>query len=125
MLLDTNAIPAWAKGNTELWQALRPDRTWHLPAIALGAYRYGLLKSTRRVELEAWLESVEAAGVVLAADAATARHDAELRREFDVLRGDVPDHDIWIGALALQHDVAVVSKDAHFDKMPGVRRIGW
>ena len=62
---------------------------------------------------------------MLAADGTTARHDAELRRALEVLRGEGPYHDIWIGALALQHNVEVVSRDAHFDKMPGVRRIGW
>ena len=125
MLLDTNAISAWAKGDAALLQALRPDRTWYLPSIALGEYRYGLLKSTRRAELEAWLESVEAACLVLAADGATARHYAELRRALDAEHGVVPYHDIWVGALALQHDVEVVSREAHFDVMPGVRRIGW
>ena len=125
MLLDTNAISAWAKGDAGLLQALRPDRPWYLPAIALGEYRYGLLKSTRRMELEAWLESVEESCVVLAADGTTARHYAELRRALDMERGEVPYHDLWIGALARQHDLAVVSRDAHFDTMPGVRRIGW
>ena len=38
---------------------------------------------------------------------------------------EVPYHDLWIGALALQHNVEVVSRDAHFDLMPDVRRIGW
>lgn len=125
MLLDTNAISAWAKDDADLLRALRPDRTWYLSAIALGEYRYGLLKSTRRIELEAWLESIENACVVLAADATTARHYATLRRTLDGVPGEVPYHDIWIGALALQHNVEVVSRDAHFDAMPGVRRIGW
>ena len=40
------------EGDAALWQALRPDRTWYLPGIALGEDRYGLLKSTRRAELE-------------------------------------------------------------------------
>jgi tRNA(fMet)-specific endonuclease VapC len=125
MLLDTNAISAWAKDDADLWRALRPDRTWYLPAIALGEYRYGLLKSTRRVELEAWLESVENACVLLAADGETAKHYATLRRSFDTAEEEVPYHDIWIRALALQHNIEVVSRDAHFDGMPGVRRIGW
>lgn len=125
MLLDTNAISAWAKDDADLLRALRPDRTWYLSAIALGEYRYGLLKSTRRTELEAWLESIENACVVLAADGTTARHYATLRRALDTAPGEVPYHDIWIGALALQHNVEVVSRDAHFDAMPGVRRIGW
>ena len=104
---------------------MHPDRTWYLSAIALGEYRYGLLKSNRRSELEAWLESIENACVVLAADGTTARHYATLRRALDGAPGEVPYHDIWIGALALQHNVEVVSRDAHFDGMPGVRRIGW
>jgi predicted nucleic acid-binding protein len=48
-----------------------------------------------------------------------------LRRALDTERRDVPYHDIWIGALALPHNPKVVSRDAHFDKMPGVRRIAW
>ena len=125
MLLDTNAISAWAKGDTALWSALRPDRPWHLPGIALGEYRYGLLKSTRRSELEHWLDQIEEACVVLAADAATARHYASLRLATDAEPSEVPYHDLWIGALALQHDLDVVSRDSHFDRMPRVRRIGW
>ena len=125
MLLDTNAISAWAKDEPALLQALRPDRTWFLPSIALGEYRYGLLKSTMRAELEAWLESIETACVVLAADGGTAVHYAALRRSLDEERREIPYHDIWIGALALQHNLSVVSRDAHFDKLPGVTRIGW
>jgi tRNA(fMet)-specific endonuclease VapC len=90
-----------------------------------GEFRYGLLKSTHQTELEIWLNAVENACVVLAADAETARLYATLRRSFDGARGGVPYHDIWIGALALQHNMEVVSRDAHFDRMPGVRRIGW
>ena len=87
MLPDTNAISAWAKGGAALLHVLLSDRISDLPAIAPGKYRYGLLKSTRRAELDAWLESVEAACVVLAADGTTARHYAELRRALDAIRG--------------------------------------
>ena len=125
MLLDTNALSAWAKGDAALLHVLRSDRTWYLPSIVLGEYRYGLLKSIRRVELELWLDSVEAACVVLVADAETARHYANLRRTIDTVGGEIPYHDIWIGALALQHDLGVVSRDAHFDKMPQIHRIAW
>ena len=125
MLLDTHAISAWAKGDAALWRALRQDRIWYLPSIALGEYRYGLLKSTQRAELERWLEQVEGACSVLTADASTARHYASLRLAFDGLAPEVPYHDLWIGALALQHGVEVVSRDALFDQMPGVRRIRW
>jgi len=125
MLLDTNAISAWAKGEAALWQALRSDRTWYLPSIALGEYRYGLLKSNRRDELERWLEQIEAACTVLAVDDLTARHYAKLRITFSIDMSVPPYHDLWIGALALQHGLDVVSRDAHFDQVPGIRRVPW
>src|SRR4051794_19116233 len=99
MLLDTNAISAWAKGDAAIWRALRPDRTWYLPSIPLGEYRYGLLKSVRREQLEGWLEQVERACSVLVADALTARHYASLRLLLDNPTTEVPYHDLWIGAL--------------------------
>lgn len=125
MILDTNAVSAWAENDRELLGALRSDRPWYLPSIVLGEFRYGVVGSTQRSELEAWLESVETACTVLAADASTARHYAELRRALDAEAARVPYHDIWIGALAKQHDLEVVSRDGNFDKMPGVRRLGW
>lgn len=125
MLLDTDAMSAWAKGDDALLRALRPDRAWFLPSIALGEYRYGLLKSNRRAELEAWLDSIEVSCTVLAADAETARQYASLRLSADDSDGEIPYHDLWIGALALQHGFEVVSRDGHFDKMPGVRRVSW
>lgn len=125
MLLDTNAISAWAKGDASLLRTLRTDRAWYLPSIVLGEYRYGLLRSTRRAELENWLGQIEGACVVLGADAMIARHYASLRLSANGTAAGVPYHDLWIGALALQHNLEVVSRDTHFDDMPGIRRIGW
>ncbi len=97
MLRDTNAISAWAKGDVDLLRALRPDRTCYLSAISLGEYRYGLLKSTRRTELEAWVEAIETAGVLLVADGTAQRHYATLRRVLDRPPSEVPYHDLWNG----------------------------
>jgi len=125
MLLDTNALSAWSRGDEALLRVLRPDRPWYLPSIVLGEYRYGLMKSNRRAELEIWLEAIEESCGVLVADAVTARHYAGLRHAVAAAPVEVPYHDLWIGALALQHHFDVVTRDAHFDLMPGVRRVGW
>ena len=125
MILDTNAISAWAEDDAGLLRVLRSDRPWYLPSIALGEFRYGVLGSTRRRELEAWLDAIESACEVLSPDATTARHYGELRRALDAAQKRVPYHDIWIAALAMQHDLEIVSRDAHFDSIAGIRRIGW
>jgi len=125
MLLDTNAISAWAEQEAAILRVLRGDRPWYLPSIALGEYRFGVVNSNRRAALERWLEGVEAACVVLAPDAVTARHYATIRGALRRANTPIPYHDIWIAALAEQHSLEVVTRDAHFDRIPGIRRIGW
>lgn len=125
MILDTNAISAWAEGDPKLLAVLRSDRPWYLPSIALGEFRYGVIRSIKRVELEQWLNAIEAACQILGPDAETAHHYAELRRASDSTPSQIPYHDIWIAALARQYGVEVVSRDTHFDRIPGIRRIGW
>ena len=125
MLLDTNAISAWAEQEAGVLRVMRSDRPWYLPSIALGEYRFGVVNSTRREALERWLEEVEAACVVLAPDAVTARHYATLRDALRRANTPIPYHDIWIATLAEQHNLEVVTRDAHFDCVPGIRRIGW
>ncbi len=112
MLFDTNAISALAEGDLALHRVLSGDRPWYLPSIALGEYRFGLMKSQRRAALETWLEEIEEACTVLMPDEVTARHYAEIRYALERSHTPIPYHDIWIAALAVQHELPVVSRDA-------------
>ncbi len=125
MLLDTNALSAWAEQDVGLFRVLPPDRPWYISSIVLGEYRFGLVKSRRREALERWLESVEAFCVLLLPDAMTARRYAVLRDETSRAGHIMPYHDLWIAALADQHGLPIISRDAHFDSIPGIRRVGW
>jgi tRNA(fMet)-specific endonuclease VapC len=125
MLLDTNAISAWAKQDPSLMRVLRGDRPWFLPSIALGEYRFGVLNSNQKEALERWLVEVEACCIVLSPDAVTARHYAAIRNALRRNNTPIPYEDIWIAALAEQHGLDVITRDAHFDFVSGLRRIGW
>ncbi len=35
---------------------------------------------------------------------------------------DVPDNDPWVAALALEHDLVLVTRDKHFEKIPQLSR---
>ena len=37
----------------------------------------------------------------------------------------IPVNDTWIAALARQHGLSIVSNDAHFDLVLGIKRIGF
>jgi tRNA(fMet)-specific endonuclease VapC len=55
----------------------------------------------------------------------TAALYALVRFELKSLGQPIPYHDIWIAALARQQGLAVVSQDAHFDSVRGIRRLSW
>ena len=37
----------------------------------------------------------------------------------------IPMNDLWIAAIARQYKQPVLSRDTHFDLVPGITRIGW
>ena len=64
-------------------------------------------------------------GFLLVLNSATARHYADVRHELRLAGHPIPENDIWIAALARQHQLPIVSRDEHFDAVHGVRRIDW
>ncbi len=124
-MLDTNAVSAWADGDAALLRVLPRDRLWHLPVVVLGEFRFGIRRSRERAKLERWIEEVEAMCAVLVVDSGTANEYAEIREELRAAATPIPENDLWISALGRQHRLAVASRDAHFDKVRGLKRIAW
>jgi tRNA(fMet)-specific endonuclease VapC len=62
---------------------------------------------------------------VLGVDETTAEVYARIREELRVKGRPIPENDVWIAALALQHEQPVVSRDEHFDSIRGLARVGW
>lgn len=124
MILDTNALSAWFDGDEALLDAMGPALLT-LPVIVVGEYHYGVMGSSQRQEREDWLDRVVAAVQVLPVTLATADAYALLRRELHSKGRPIPHNDLWIAALALQHDLPILSRDKHFDVVDGVRRLSW
>ena len=125
MILDTNALSAWCDDDAALLAVLPTDRPLFLPAIVLGEYRFGIKVTRDRKIREAWLEEVESAVTVLDVGSETARHYADVREELRKARTPIPENDLWIAALARQHELPVITRDAHFDHVTDLRRVGW
>lgn len=125
MILDTNAVSAWSDGEEELLDAMAGAGPVMLPVIAIGEYRYGLKLSTQRTEREAWLRRVIDTVHVLPVTRATAGAYADIRSQLHRKGRSIPTNDAWIAALALEHRLPVLSRDAHFDVVDGVERVSW
>ena len=80
-MLDTNALSAWADGDTALLRVLPKDRRWYLPVVALGEFLFGIRRSRERTKLEGWIGEVKATCALVPVDADTAHHYADVREE--------------------------------------------
>lgn len=125
MILDTNGLSALADGNPDLEPLLRRATETAVPAIVLGEYKFGIRQSRDRARYEQWLPVVLAGCRILPVDEGTAEHYAAIRDELKRSGRPIPANDLWIAALARQHALPLLSRDRHFDSVPGLTRVGW
>lgn len=124
MILDTNALSAWADGDEEFLGALPTGRV-DLPVIVIGEYLWGLRKSRYRVTLEGWLADAIRGSRILPITLATTVAYADVRERIQAKGRPIPQNDTWIAALAIEHDLPIISRDNHFDAVDGVARVAW
>jgi len=125
VILDTNAVSALLRGDDELASVLEAGVRHHLPVIVIGEYRYGLQRSQQQQALQPLLDTLIRESRVLAVDEQTTVHYAVVRNELRAAGRPIPENDVWIAALARQHNQPIVSRDEHFDDVAGAVRMGW
>ncbi len=125
MIIDTDALSAIAAGDPMLDPILRDAEELAVPAVVLGEYRYGLAESRDRLKYENWLTEILKSCRVLDIDRITSTHYAQIRSALRIAGFPIPRNDIWIAALAIQHEMPLISRDVHFDAIPGLTRIPW
>ncbi len=125
MILDTNALSAFVDGEAGVGGILRQQARAAIPVIVLGEFRYGIALSRHRSKYEAWLDEQLPNFDILAVTEETAASYAGLRVALKKAGRPIPANDAWIAALALQHGLPVLSRDGHFDAVPGLARKGW
>ncbi|MCP5115350.1 MAG: type II toxin-antitoxin system VapC family toxin [bacterium] len=125
MILDTNALSAFADGDRELIGAIGKEPELAVPVVVLGEYLYGIRQSRFRPRYEEWLRRRLGLFHVLPVRQETAGWYAEIRRELKEAGKPIPSNDVWIAALAREHRLAVVSRDTHFGAVSGLRLMAW
>lgn len=121
--LDTNAYTAFMLGAAEVVEVLAHADKLLLSSVVLGELLGGFAAGTRepknRAELARFLASprVEVVAVTLHTADSYALVYAGLRRKGQ----PIPTNDLWIAASALEHGAALLTRDAHFAHIDGLR----
>jgi len=125
MILDTNALSAWAEGYAGIETPLRSATRLVVPSVVLGEYWFGVRQSRHRLRYEDWLLQYLPLTEIATVTSATASAYADIRLELKRQGTPIPPNDIRVAALSRQHALAVLSDDLHFDAVDGVKRIAF
>lgn len=125
LILDANAISAIADQDPAVVAILTHADEVSLPVLAIGEYRYGISQSRHKARYESWLEGLILDSRVLDVDEGTTRQYAGITLELRSLGKPIPTNDLWIAALCRQHGLSLLSRDRHFDFVPGIQRVNW
>lgn len=125
LILDTNALSAFADGEPSLREAISRERDLALPVVVLGEYLFGIRLSRNRSHYEAWLRQNLPMFLLLNVGLQTATRYAEIRSELKAAGRPIPGNDLWIAAMAREHGWSLVSRDKHFQAVNGLGLVSW
>lgn len=121
--IDTNAYTAYRRGDDGILKSLARAEIIHLSlfvyAELLSGFRGGTREQENRADLDAFLEKP---GVRLSLPTArTAEYFALVRNRLRETGRPIPLNDVWIAAQCLELGAKLLTLDAHFDHIEGLR----
>lgn len=124
ILVDTNRLTDALRGDRATVEMMEEAAEVWIPFVAMGEIKAGFLAGSRNAHNEALLHSLlQLPGLgVLFADHETTDAYARLFQFLRKKGTPIPTNDLWIAALAVQHGLTLLSRDAHFEKLPQVAR---
>ncbi len=114
VLLDTNIVIALFADEASVKQQLAIVGEIFIPSIVLGELYYSARKSARAEQNIARIDEFAAGNTVLLCDTTTARQYGVIKAQLRVKGKPIPENDIWIAAIAEQHQLTLVTRDSHF-----------
>lgn len=124
-LLDTNIIIALFADEDAVKENLAEAGVVFVPSIAIGELYFGAWKSGRAKENLARIDEFVANSVVLECNSDTARRYGEIKNALRLKGCPIPENDIWISAISFQHDLTLITRDAHFKKIDSLKMATW
>ena len=124
ILLDTNRYRDFCDGAPEAVERMRAAELICMAFVTLAELRAGFLTGTagRPNERTLALFLNRPRVRILWPDEQTTHHYARLFLQLRKQGTPIPTNDIWIAALAVQHDLVLFSRDAHFERLQQLPR---
>lgn len=129
-LFDTVTCSRWRRGDAALRSkvaALPSDAAIYTSVINVGELTLGIHKAPEELKEQLTQETQE----MLAHFKAILEVTREVAEEYGKIVAQVPpgqhigQNDYWIAAIALTHDLVLITNDPDFDRVPELRKENW
>ena len=93
--------------------------------LFLESYFLAHSKSSRPKANTARIENFAENNAILQCGIATSREYGRIKQQLLQKGQPIPENDIWIAALAIEHGITLVTRDEHFKKIDELKRTVW
>ena len=119
-LLDSNIIIDIFRGDKKTISRVKRIDGVYVPVIVIGELYYGANKSDQTPKRKLEVEQLEEMVTVLNITRSTARIYGEIKDKLRAKGRPIPENDIWIAAISLEHQLTLITKDKHFENVEGI-----
>ena len=116
-LLDSNIIIDIFRGDKKTISRVKQIDGVYVPVIVIGELYYGANKSDQTPKRKLEVEQLEEMVTVLNITRSTARIYGEIKDKLRAKGRPIPENDIWIAAISLEHQLTLLTKDKHFENV--------
>lgn len=124
-LLDTNIVIRMFSGEPTIQEKMQYETTVFLASPVIGELYYGAQKSDKVTENLHRINMFVEEHIFLPCDLETAQWYGIIKNQLQRKGRPIPDNDIWIAAIAMQHGLVLVTRDAHFDEVEALKIERW
>jgi tRNA(fMet)-specific endonuclease VapC len=120
MLLDSSVIIDFFRGRAEATTLINANPGFFVPVFVLGELYTGALRSRQSDKHLIQIRSFITFVTVVSAGMATAALYGKIKSSLWEKGKPIPENDIWIAAMAVEHGYTSVTRDRHFSSIEGL-----
>lgn len=124
-LLDTNIVIGLFSNDPFIVGKISVSKEVYIPVIVIGELYFGATQSTKRDENKNRIKALIENSNILNCTPTTGSFYGIIKATLKSKGNPIPENDIWIAALAKEHNLSLVTRDKHFDFVEGINLAKW
>jgi tRNA(fMet)-specific endonuclease VapC len=123
LVVDTSVVVDVLTGDERLGRMVEQARPVGIPVVVLAELLAGARRSNRAAENVEQVEQFVDQNTLISCDSNTASHYADISNDLRARGKPIPENDMWIASVALQHGLPLAARDKHFNHVDSLVRV--